>query len=82
MKISIKYQHNEQPITVYGGWLEDEDFLIDWCNHAGATEEPEKGMQVFVDSHGELDTRDVASWVKVCDKCKAWFDPMYGMWED
>lgn len=81
MKIAVKYQQKSEPITVYGGWIEDEDFLIDWCNHAGAEEKPDNGIQVQY-KDGDIDVVDVASWLKVCDKCHAYFDPRYGMWED
>ena len=37
MKIQVK-QHWDlgEPVTVFGGYVEDGDFVEEWCNHAGA----------------------------------------------
>lgn len=83
MKIEVKYKPNEQPITVYGGWFDKSGFLIDWCTHAGAEEVPDNGVQVRYNyEKSDLEVNDVVSWLKVCDKCNAYFDPIYGSWED
>lgn len=79
--IDIKYKPTEYPITVYGGWFEGTDFLIDWCNHAGAEEVPDTAFQMDHDHNGEILMRTVYTWAKVCDKCGASYDPRYGNWD-
>ena len=67
MKIDVKFYPAYEDITVQGGQIDEDGLLwVEWCNHAGATEE--KSYNGFYDSARE----QLNEWyedVLACDKC-------------
>lgn len=68
----------EQPITVQWGYTDtDGEFIVDECNHAGAT------VQTHYNEYPNLSGQDLTSIdeLEVCDKCPAW-RPVYSDTDD
>lgn len=61
--IPIKDESSATPVTVRGGYWDDDIFDQDWCNHAGAE------MQELTSNPG-LDNEYTEN-ILVCDKCEA-----------
>ena len=67
MKIDVKFYPTYDDITVRGGQIDEDGTLwVEWCNHAGATEE--ESYDGYYDSAKE----ELNEWyckVLACDKC-------------
>lgn len=74
MKINIKQITQDQPVSVAGGWWDDGQFFIDWCNHAGADQINEEFSMFDQDnSNGDLlGFIEHSTWIELCPRCKAW----------
>ena len=82
MQIAITYQGYTTPggipwpvpITVRGGYWDEDYFSEDWCNHAGAEAED-------VTSNAGMDN-ETTERLQVCDKCRRQYigDEEGGAW--
>lgn len=59
-------------ITVVSGYMEDGEFVIEYCNHAGAEE-----VEMTAYEHTAYEREEM---VKVCNKCDKSYNPLTGEW--
>jgi len=67
MRIYPKFTNpypSAQPVTVQSGYYNTDEFVVDWCDHAGAELEE-------VTNHAGLES-EYYEQVYFCDKCGAW----------
>lgn len=67
MKIGVKYFESFEFITVQGGFWENGEFEMEWCNHHGADEE------IVTHTGWNYSKEDIDEWherIMACDKCE------------
>lgn len=68
VSIDVKFYSTYEDVTVRGGSYDEEGvFWLDWCNHAGATEED--SYDGYYDQYREQLVEYESKWL-VCDKCE------------
>lgn len=67
MKINVKYYPDDKPITVQFGYMDGDEFISEFCNHAGATEKVSR-MTRYNYYTEDIDT--IYDKILVCDKCE------------
>lgn len=66
IQVKTSYEYAE-PVTVQVGYTEDGEFILDECDHAGATEEM---LDYGYASYEKCDWVDDEMNTLVCDKCE------------